>query len=259
MIQPPGFVSSSSPHHVCKLQKALYGLKQAPQAWYSTFSKFLLSQGFVNSHCDNSLFIHKTFTTITVLLVYVDDSLLTGNSPSHLQALIHQMHSAFAMKELGDLSYFLGISIQAVGDSYFLSQSKYASDILIKAGMTSCKPCPTSMSMKPVDTPATNLPFRQPQLYRNLVGALQYLTLTRPDLSFAVNQACQYMHEPTNAHFALLKHILRFVQSSLSRGLTFCPSSFELQAFSDLNWAGYTVDRKSTSGYCIFLGSNIIS
>ncbi|XP_028103199.1 uncharacterized protein LOC114302382 [Camellia sinensis] len=215
MTQPPGFVSSSSPHH--------------------------------------------TSTTITVLLVYVDDILLTGNNPSHLQALIHQMHSTFAMKELGDLSYFLGISIQAVGDSYFLSQSKYASDILLKAGMTSCKPCPTPMSMKLVDTPAANLLFHQPQLYRSLVGVLQYLTLTRPDLSFAVNQACQYMHAPTNAHFALLKRILRFVQSSLSHGLTFRPSSFELQAFSDSNWASDTVDRKSTSRYCVFLGSNIIS
>ncbi|XP_028097668.1 uncharacterized protein LOC114297432 [Camellia sinensis] len=259
MTQPPGFVSSSSPHHVCKLQKALYGLKQAPRAWYYTFSKFLLSQGFVNSHYDNSLFIHKTSTTITVLLMYVDDILLIGNSPSHLQALIHQMHSAFAMQESGDLSYFLGISIQAMGDTYFLSQSKYASEILLKAGMTSCKPCPTPMSMKPVDTLAANLPFHQPQLYRSLVGALQYLTLTRPDFSFAVNQACQYMHAPTNAYFALLKPILRFVQVSLSHGLTFCPSSFELQVFSDSNWTGDTIDHKSTSGYCVFLGSNLIS
>ncbi|XP_028119274.1 uncharacterized protein LOC114316791 [Camellia sinensis] len=125
--------------------------------------------------------------------------------------------------------------------------------------MTSCKPCPTPMSMKPVLTPAANLPFNQPQLYRSLIGALQYLTLTLLDLSLAVNQACQYMHEPTNAHFALLKRILRFVQGSLSHGLSFCPSSFELQAFSDSNWAGDSVDCKSTSGYCVFLDSNIMS
>ena len=104
--QPPGFISSSSPHHVYKLKKALYGLKQAPRAWYSTFSRFFLSQGFINSHCDYSLFIHKTTSDITVLLVYVDDILLTGSNSSHITHLIHQMHSAFAMKELGPFLIF---------------------------------------------------------------------------------------------------------------------------------------------------------
>lgn len=111
MVQPPGFVNSRTPNHVCRLHKALYGLKQAPRAWYSTFSAFLLHHGFVNSHCDSSLFIHKTSSVITILLVYVDDIILTGNSSAHIQQLISHMHSTFSMKELGSLSYFLGISV----------------------------------------------------------------------------------------------------------------------------------------------------
>ena len=111
MVQPPGFVDASTPHHVCRLHKALYGLKQEKRAWYSTFSAFLLQQGFINSHCYSSLFIYKTQSVITILLVYVDDIIVTGNSPSHIQQLITHMHSAFSMKELGSLSYFLGISV----------------------------------------------------------------------------------------------------------------------------------------------------
>ena len=165
----------------------------------------------------------------------MDDILLTGSNPSHLQTLIHHMHSAFAMKELGDISYFLGISIQSLGDSYFLSQQKYASDILVKAGMTSCKSCSIPSSMKPPLNPVTSLPFAQPRLYRSLVGALQYLTITRPNLSLAVNQACQYMHAPTNGHFALVKRILRFVKGSLSHGLIFTPSTFDVHGYSNSN------------------------
>ncbi|XP_028062619.1 uncharacterized protein LOC114265948 [Camellia sinensis] len=193
MTQPSVFTSPSHPTHVCLLKKALYGLKQAPRAW--------------------------TSSTVTLFLVYVDDILVTGNSSSHIQSLVAQMHTAFAMKELGDISYFLGISIQAYGNTYFLSQHKYAFDILIKAGMTTCKPFNSPMSVKPSLGPDSALPFNQPELYRSVVGALQYLTITRPDLSFYVNQA----------------------------------------SFSDSNWAGDALDHRSSSGYCVYLGSNLIS
>ncbi|XP_028056261.1 uncharacterized protein LOC114260379 [Camellia sinensis] len=259
MTQPPGFTSPSHPNHVCLLKKALYGLKQAPRAWYSTISSFLLSQGFLNSQCDNSLFIQRTSSTITFLLVFVDDILDTGNSCSHIQSILAQMHTAFAMKELGDISYFLGISIQACGDSYFLSQHKYASNILIKVGMTTCKPCNFAVLVNLSLAPDSALLFDQPELHRSIVGALQYLTITRPDLSFSVNQSCQHMHAPTIAHFAAIKRLLRFVKGTLAHGLTFSPSSFELQAFSDSNWAGDVLDRRSSSGYCVYLGSNLIS
>lgn len=106
MLQPPGFEDSTFRSHVCQLNKALYGLKQAPRAWYSTFSLFLLQRGFINSRCDSSLFVYKHASVLTILLVYVDDIVLTGNSTHHIDQLTTQMHSVFSMKELGSLSYF---------------------------------------------------------------------------------------------------------------------------------------------------------
>lgn len=262
MVQPPGFISSSQPHMVCKLHKALYGLKQAPRAWYSTFSSFLLSHGFLNSHCDSSLFLSKTSSSILIVLVYVDDILVTGSDLAAISLLIHQMQGTFSMKDRGLVSYFLGISVQSHDHGYFLSQSKYAGEILAKAGMVECKSCATPIALKSVSSNTSNtdsLPFGNPSLYRSIVGALQYLTITRPELAYAVNQACQHMASPTIADFTAIKRLLRYVKGTIDHGLSFTPGSFTLQAFSDSDWAGDSVDRRSTSGYCIFLGNNLIS
>ena len=169
------------------------------------------------------------------------------------------MHTSFSMKDLGPLSYFLGISVTSDEHGSFLSQAKYAAALLTKAGMADCKPCSSPMIVKAVCSTTDSLPFAQPSLYRSLVGGLQYLTITRPDLSFAVNQACQFMHLPTNAHFHAVKRLLRYVKGTLHHGLFFTPSSFALSAFSDSNWASDSLDRRSTSGYCVYLGSNLIS
>ncbi|GMQ00074.1 hypothetical protein CsSME_00047302 [Camellia sinensis var. sinensis] len=140
------------------------------------------------------------------------------------------------MKELGNLSYFLGISITATAAGYVLSQTKYAQDILKKAGLADCKPCSSPISVKPTLPPDAAQSFSDPALYRRLVGALQYL-ITRPDISLAVNQSCQHMHSPTVGHFAAVKRLLRFVKGTLTHGLSFSPSSFDVHAFSDSNWA----------------------
>lgn len=107
MQQPLGYRDPNHPYHVCKLQKALYGLRQAPRAWYSTFSEFLLASGFANSKADTSLFIYSTESIITLVLVYVDDLIITGNNESQ----VAQLGSKFAMKDLGSLSFFLGIEV----------------------------------------------------------------------------------------------------------------------------------------------------
>ncbi|XP_028095903.1 uncharacterized protein LOC114295809 [Camellia sinensis] len=259
MLQPPGFEDFSSPHQVCKLHKSLYGLKQAPRAWFSTFSQYLVSQGFTHGKSDSSLFIPRTATSVTYLLVYVDDILITGDSSSHIQSLITKMHNVFSMKELGDIAYFLGISDQPTSSGYLLSQSKYAKEILLKAGLSSCEPRPSPIAVKPSVLPNASLPFSDPALYRSIVGALQYLTITRPDLSLSVNQACQHMHAPTIEHFAAIKRILRYVQGTITHGLFFSSSTFDVHGYSNSNWAGDVHDRKSTSGYCVFLGSNLVS
>ncbi|XP_028110014.1 uncharacterized protein LOC114308604 [Camellia sinensis] len=168
------------------------------------------------------------------------------------------MHQVFSMKELGFISYFLGISVTS-GSTTVLSQKKYAQDILLKAGMLDCKACSSPISVKPGLPRHSDEPFANPPMYRSIVEALQYLTITRPDISFAVNQLYQHMHNPTVGHYAAVKRLLRFNKGTISHGLTYTPSSFDLHAYSDSNWAADSVDRKSTLRYYVFLGSNLIS
>ncbi|XP_028108807.1 uncharacterized protein LOC114307613 [Camellia sinensis] len=125
--------------------------------------------------------------------------------------------------------------------------------------MLDCKACSSPISVKPGLPAHSDEPFANPSIYRSIVGALQYLTITRPDISFAMNQLCQHMHNPTVGHYAGVKRLLRFIKGTISHGLTYHPNSFDLYASSDSNWAGDYVDRKSTLGYFVFLGSNLIS
>ncbi|XP_028099679.1 uncharacterized protein LOC114299191 [Camellia sinensis] len=116
-----------------------------------------------------------------------------------------------------------------------------------------------SWQIKPQSSSDLDALFSNPALYRSLVGALQYLIITRPDISLAVNHSCQHMHSLTVGHFAVVKQLLRFVKGTIGHSLTYFPSSFDIHAFSDSNWAGDISNRKSTLGYCIFLGSNHVS
>jgi hypothetical protein len=145
--QPPGFVDPRAPESVCLLQKSLYGLKQAPRAWYQRFASYLTTLGFVASASDVSLFVYKNGFQLAYLLLYVDDIILTASSPDLLQSLTARLHSEFAMTDLGDLSYFLGISVTRSATGQQLSQRQYAIDLLQCGGMAECHPTTT-----PVDT-----------------------------------------------------------------------------------------------------------
>ena len=170
---------------VCRLNKSLYGLKQAPRAWYSRFATFLLTLGFTEAKSDTSLFIYRCGDETAYLLLYVDDIVLTASSQQLLQSIISSLQQEFAMKDLGQLHHFLGVTVEP-RPSDLLHQRQYALDILERAGMTDCKPCST-----PVDTQAKlsadmGDPVADPTTYRSLAGVLQYLTFTRPDLTYAV-------------------------------------------------------------------------
>ncbi|GJW19283.1 ribonuclease H-like domain-containing protein [Tanacetum coccineum] len=229
MHQPPGFTDLAPSDYVCLLQKSLYGLKQAPRAWFQRFSSYVFRVGFYHSKTDSSLFIFHKGPDTTYLLLYVDDIILTASSTSLLQRIISLLHVEFAMTDLGPLNYFLGISATRTTSGIFLSQTKYATEILEQAQMLNCNPC-----RAPIDTEKKlgheGSPVTDPTLYRSLAGSLQYLTFTRPDLSYAVQQLCLYMHDPRESHLNAMKHVLR------------CPATC-----------------RTTSGYCVFLGDNLLT
>uniref|UniRef100_A0A2N9ELB4 Reverse transcriptase Ty1/copia-type domain-containing protein n=2 Tax=Fagus sylvatica TaxID=28930 RepID=A0A2N9ELB4_FAGSY len=259
MVQPQGYIDSTHPHHVCRLHKSIYGLKQAPRAWFESFTTQLLHLGFIASLADSSLFIYHHQQVIAYLLLYVDDIVLTSNSPSFLDHLILQLRKVFDLKDLGALHYFLGLQVSRTSDALHVTQSKYASDLLIKHHMVDSKPAKTPCS------PNIRLSLHEgdllsdPHGYRSLVGALHYLTFTRPDISFAVHQVCQYMTAPTSTHLTAAKRVLRYIKGTLYHGIAFTPGPLSLSVFSDADWAGDPNDRRSTSGLLVYLGSNPIT
>ena len=185
--QPLGYRDRDHPDYVCLLRKSLYGLKQAPRAWYKHFVDYVLSIRFVNSKCDNSLFIFSKGSGVAYIFLYVDDIILTAASSHALRCFIMDLLSSeFAMKDLGPLNYFLGIAVTRHKGRMFLSQRKYALEIIARAGMTSCKPSKTPVDTKSKVSATSGAPFDDPTLYRSLAGALQYLTFTRSDISYAV-------------------------------------------------------------------------
>ena len=256
MQQPPGFIDSTRPNHVCKLHKSLYGLKQAPRAWFDKLFQALKSFGFTQSCSDASLFVLKD-PVLVIILVYVDDILISGPDTSVCNRIIQQLGSLFPVKDLGPLHYFLGLEVNRSSQGLFLHQTKYLMDLLQKSKMEGAKPCFTPLATAKLDR--SGIPLSNPTDYRSLVGALQYLTWTRPDISFAVNQVCQFMHTPTDLHMQAAKRILRFLKGTLDHGLWFKKSPLTLSAFSDADWAGCVYDRRSTSGFCVYLGTNLIS
>jgi len=260
MEQPPGFQDSQKPYHVCSLKKSLYGLRQAPRAWFDKFSDFLLEYGFFCSSTDPSLFIYHQQQHTILLLLYVDDIVLTGSSSQMLSTLIQSLSLKFHMKDLGPLHYFLGIEVKQNSDHLFLCQTKYASDLLTRAYMSESKPIATPLSLKQVIMQQDSVALTNPTEYRSLVGALQYLTLTRPDIAYATNLLCQKLQTPTVADLARLKRVLRYIKGTINLGLFIhSQSSLHLYGFSDADWAGCTETRRSTTGFCTYIGSNLIS
>ena len=260
MHQPPGFKDTRFPDHVCRLKKSLYGLKQAPRAWYTRFASFVNTIGFSQSKCDNSLFIYHRGNDMAYLLLYVDDIILTASSVVLRKHIITRLSKEFSMKDLGPLSYFLGISVTQHSHGLFLSQSKYAMEILERANMSSCNPSATPVDTGSKLSAASGPPLKDPTSYRSLARALEYLTFTRPDISYAVQQVCLFMHDPREPHMHALRRILRYVKGTLSLGLHLHPSSTTgLVSYTNADWGGCPDTRRSTSGYCVFLGDNLIS
>jgi hypothetical protein len=259
-VQPSGFEDPAHPDFVCQLNKSLYGLKQAPRAWFNRFATYLLSLDFVEAKSDTSLFVFQRGSDTTYLLLYVDDIVLTASSPALLRWIISALQQEFSMKDLGVLHHFIGMHVQPSGDGLLLSQKQYMVELLDRAGMLECKPCLTPVDTNPKVAAADGVPVTDASDFRSLAGALQWLTFTRPDITYVVQQVCLHMHDPREPHLAALKRILRYIRSTLALGLLLRPSTGTyLVVYTDADWAGCLDTRRSTSGYAIFLGDNLIS
>ncbi|GJU95610.1 retrovirus-related pol polyprotein from transposon TNT 1-94 [Tanacetum coccineum] len=254
--QPDGFVDPYHPDQVYRLKKALYGLKQAPRAWYDELSNFLVSKGFSKGSIDPTLFITKHGEDILLVQIYVDDIIFGSTNPKLSKRFEKLMHNKFDMSMMGELKFFLGIQIHQSPRGIFINQAKYAQEILKKHGMTSCDSIGTPMATKHLDADLSGTPVDQTK-YRSMVGALMYLTASRPDIVHATCYCARYQAKPTEKHLTAVKRIFRYLKDSINMGLWYPKDTgFELTAFSDSDHAGCLDSRKSTSGGIQFLGGD---
>jgi hypothetical protein len=214
---------------------------------------------FIEAKSDTSLFIFRRGSDTVYLLFYVDDIILTASSTELLRRTISALQREFAMKDLGPLHHFLSIIIECRPDGLFLHQRTYTLDILKRAVIADCKPCTTLVDLQAKLAGTRGLSLRTPQFW-NIAGALQYLTFTRPDIAYTVQQISLHMHDPREPHLTAMKCILCYLQGTLDYGLLLRRSSSSgLVVYTDADWAGCLDTRRCTSGYAVFLGDNLIS
>ncbi|CAO2838095.1 unnamed protein product [Amaranthus hypochondriacus] len=258
MVVPDGL--SHSPNLVCKLRKSLYGLKQAPRQWFAKLTTALLAQGFVQSKLDYSLFTHKTSDSLTIVAIYVDDIIVTGNNDLLINHLKAHLAHVFSIKDLGRLSFFLGLELTYSDNGIIVTKQKFSTELHRDAAIPHLKahvtPLPLNHKMS-----ATGAPLLQdPSIYRSLVGKLNFLTHTHPDLSYAVQTLSQYMQRPTTAHFEALKHTLGYLSATLGQGILLSATDqLTLQAYSDSDWGACLDTRRSISCFVLLLGRSPIS
>jgi len=258
--QPPGFEHPKHPDHVYKLHKALYGLKQAPRAWYDRLKTFLLGKGFEMGSVDKTLFLLRQGSDTLIVQIYVDDIIFGGSSHSLVAKFSELMSREFEMSMMGELTFFLGLQIKQSKNGTFVHQGKYTKDLMRKFDMGEAKPLSTPMSTTTaLDADEEGEPVDQRE-YRSMIGSLLYLTATRPDIQFAVCLCARFQASPRTSHRQAVKRIFRYLRFTPEFGLWYsASSSLSLSGYSDADYAGCRVMRRSTSGTCQFLGTSLVS
>ncbi|KAL0745519.1 hypothetical protein Bca101_101979 [Brassica carinata] len=224
MYPPPGLEHLVQPGNVLRLKKAIYGLKQSPRAWYNKLS----------------------------------------SDKAGIKATKEFLKSVFEIKDLGEIKYFLGIELCRSKEGLFISQRKYTLDLLKDAGIqgdkTAKMPLEDGYKIPREGEIEDSKAFHDPKLYRKLVGKLIYLTITRPDICCAVNQVSQHMQVPKEHHWRMVERLLLYLNGTSSLGVWMgCNKSTEVVGYCDADWAGDRADRRSTTGYCTFIGGNLVT
>ena len=259
MEQLPRFVAHGEIGKVCRLRKSLYGLKQSPRAWFSKFSQVVEKFGLQKSKSDHSVFYRNSSSAIVLLVMYVDDIVITGSDSIGISSLKSFLHGQFHTKDLGMLRYFLGVDVMRSKHRIFLSQMKYVLDLLSEIGKLGAKPCSSPMAPGVHLTREGEL-FEDPKTYRRLLGKLNYFIVTRPDIAHSVSVVSQYMSSLTVDNWAAVEHILCYLKATPGRGILYSNHGHNrVECFTNVDWVKSKEDRRSTSGYCVFVGGNQVS
>ncbi|KAH9792467.1 hypothetical protein KPL71_004134 [Citrus sinensis] len=258
--QPPGFENEKFPNHVYKLLKALYGLKQAPRAWYDRLKNFLLENDFSMGKADTTLFVKHKNQDILIVQIYVDDIIFCSTNELLCKEFSLCMSKEFEMSMMGELKYFLGLQIKQSEEGSFINQAKYVKDLLKRFGIDDSKTKNTPMSTTTKldkDEKGKEVDIK---MYRGMIGSLLYLTASRPDIMFSVCLCARFQSCPKESHLLAVKRIFRYLSGTIDIGLWYPRGThIDLTCFSDADFAGYKVDRKSTSGTCYILGHSLVS
>ena len=268
MRQPEGFAVSGQESKVCRLRKALYGLKQASRQWHRKLHNALRDLGFRQSAGDSSVYLmsRQGGDSITILIVYVDDITLMGDSIEQIHLTKKKLADLFELTDLGEISFYLGLRItrDRKTRSISLDQEKYIQDVLSRFQMSSCTPANTPFASG-TDLLASPSPPEEndPSLianYQSMVGSLMYaMTASRPDISYAVSKLSQFASNPTQQHLKAAKHVLRYLSATKHYRLNYGFSDeTNFLGHSDSDWAGDKNDRHSTTGYVFLLGGGAI-
>ncbi|GJZ30669.1 putative ribonuclease H-like domain-containing protein [Tanacetum coccineum] len=260
VCQPLGFEDLETPDKVYKVEKALYGLHQALRAWYETLSTYLLDNGFQRGQIDKTLFIKRVKGNILLVQVYVDDIIFGSTKKGLCTEFEKLMHKKFQISTIGELTFFLGLQVTQKDDGIFISQDKYVDEILKKFGFSIVKTASTPIeTSKPLlkDAEVEDIDVH---LYRSMIGSLMYLTASRPDIMFAVCACARFQVTPKVSHLHAVKRIFRYLKGQPKLGLWYPKDSpFDLEAYTNKDYAGASLDRKSTTGGCQFHGRRLIS
>ena len=264
MSVPEGLSSDLTKNKVCKLRKSLYGLKQSPHQWYAKIRKLLVEElKFQSSSNDPCLYVRHKVSSILIIALYLDDLLIAGNSKSDVAIIKKELSSRFEMKNRGPANVMPGIEIRRdrTNRKLFISQSEYTKEILGRFGMSDSKHVATPMDrsysglVQQESAPANDEPYRQ------VIGSLMYLMVgSRSNLAFAIGKLSQHAESPSNFHLISAKRVLRYLNSTRDYGILFNGNKpLTSEGFSDADWAGCKISRKSTSGFLFMVAGGAVS
>ncbi|KAD3640064.1 hypothetical protein E3N88_29287 [Mikania micrantha] len=269
-VQPEGFVDPKNSNKVCKLNKSIYGLKQASRSWNIRFDKKIKEFGFINNEDELCVYKKASGSYITFLILYVDDILIIGNSIPMLKDVKSWLSKCFAMKDLGDAAYILGIMIyrnrsrRLIG----LSHSTYIDKVLKRFSMQDSKretlPMAHGTILSSSQSPKTNEEKKKMERvpYASAIGSIMYAMLcTRPDVSFALSITSRYQQNPGESHWAAVKNILKYLRRTKDMFLIYGGMEEELtvKCYTDASFQTDRDDSRSQSGYVFTLNGGAIT